>query len=58
MLCEPAAAVPCVPYVPWDIAMSRSSRPVAARAVRVKSGCHTSQTQGGHFLRNIFEHAG
>ena len=30
MLCEPAAAVPCVPYVPWDIAMSRSSRPVAA----------------------------
>ena len=28
MLCEPAAAVPCVPYVPWDIAMSRSSRPV------------------------------
>ena len=35
MLCEPAAAVPCVPYVPWDIAMSRSSRPVAARAVRV-----------------------
>ena len=31
MLCEPAAAVPCVPCVPWDIAMSRSSR----RAVRV-----------------------